>query len=71
MLPLLELRNELDGDDRALRDFRRMNGSVQRSHDGSIHGPYKQDIREDWLRKLLMAQLQIRQDLRPLKFFES
>ena len=26
MLPLLELRNELDGDDRSLRDFRRMNG---------------------------------------------
>ena len=32
MLPLLELRNALDiADDRHLRDFRRMNGSVQRT----------------------------------------
>ena len=57
MLPLLELRNELDlKDDRPLRDFRRMDGRVQLFHDGSIPGPYTQESREKWLRKLLAAQ---------------
>jgi DNA sulfur modification protein DndC len=61
MLPLLELRNELDiADDRDLRDFRRMNGTVQLFHDEPIHGPYLQDVRERWLRKLLEAQSWIR-----------
>ena len=61
MLPLLELRNALDvADDRHLRDFRRMNGSVQLFHDKSIPGPYKQSAREDWLRRLLEAQAWIR-----------
>lgn len=61
MLPLLELRNELDvTDDRHLRDFRRMNGSVQLFHDQPIHGPYTQESREHWLRKLLEAQSWIR-----------
>ena len=66
MLPLLELRNELDPpktpqSDRALRDFRRMSGSVQLFHDRPIPGPYKQNVREDWLRKVLEAQVHIRQ----------
>lgn len=61
MLPLLELRNALDvADDRHLRDFRRMNGSVQLFHDKPIPGPYKQSAREDWLRRLLEAQAWIR-----------
>lgn len=61
MLPLLELRNELDvSDDRHLRDFRRMNGSVQLFHDKPIPGPYTQDARERWLRRLLEAQAWIR-----------
>jgi DNA sulfur modification protein DndC len=61
MLPLLELRNELDlTDDRHLRDFRRMNGTVQLFHDEPIHGPYLQGARERWLRKLLDAQSWIR-----------
>jgi DNA sulfur modification protein DndC len=59
MLPLLELRNELDGDDRELRDFRRMNGSVQLFKDRVIPGPYIQSARELWLRKLLEAQRHI------------
>ena len=43
MLPLLELRNELDvADDRPLRDFRRMTGAVQLFHKRPIPGPYKQ-----------------------------
>ena len=67
MLPLLELRNELDPPrgpqtDRALRDFRRMNGSVQLFNDRPIPGPYKQHIREDWLRKVLQAQRFIREN---------
>lgn len=63
MLPLLELRNELDvRDDKPLRDFRRMNGSVQLFHDEPIHGPYTQDSREHWLRKLLSAQTFIREN---------
>jgi DNA sulfur modification protein DndC len=73
MLPLLELRNALDfrsgaiadGDDvdstdRHLRDFRRMSGSVQLMADGRpIPGPYIQSAREDWLRKLLTAQVHV------------
>lgn len=61
MLPLLELRNDLDvADDRHLRDFRRMNGTVQLFHDKPIPGPYKQTAREDWLKRLLEAQAWIR-----------
>ena len=72
MLPLLELRNELDiKDDSHLRDFRRMNGSLQlyekrdaldkkRSDLALIPGPYLQDVRERWLRRLLEAQQQVR-----------
>lgn len=61
MLPLLELRNELDvTDDRPLRDFRRMNGMVQLFHGRPIPGPYTQEARHNWLRKLLSAQRWIR-----------
>ena len=63
MLPLLELRNELDvGDDKDRRDFRRMNGSVQVFGEGKwvIHGPYTQQWRETWLRKVLKAQSTVR-----------
>lgn len=59
MLPLLELRNELDEDDRHLRDFRRMNGSVQLYKDRVIPGPYTQAAREHWLARLLGAQQHI------------
>lgn len=63
MLPLLELRNALDvADDRHLRDFRRMNGSVQLFHDKTIPGPYTQAAREDWLKRLLEAQTWIREN---------
>ena len=61
MLPLLQLRDELDvHDDRHLRDFRRLSGAVQLFHDRPIPGPYKQEIREQWLRKVLEAQKYIR-----------
>lgn len=65
MLPLLELRNQLDppkgpASDRHLRDFRRMNGAVQLYNDRPIPGPYKQESREMWLRRVLEAQQHIR-----------
>lgn len=60
MLPLLRLRDALDiSDDRHLRDFRRMNGSVQLFHDEPIHGPYTQSAREDWLRRVLETQAEV------------
>ena len=60
MLPLLELRNELDEDDRHIRDFRRMNGAVQVYNDRVIPGPYIQSAREHWLTRLLGVQQHIR-----------
>lgn len=73
MSPLLNLRNELDfrsggtnpddseNTDRHLRDFRRMTGAVQMMANGRpIPGPYTQDSRKNWLRKLLQAQTHIR-----------
>jgi DNA sulfur modification protein DndC len=68
MLPLLELRNELDfrlkGEegDRALRDFRRLNGLVYLYNDSPVPGPYTQPAREHWLRRVLEAQQWIRQN---------
>ncbi len=66
MLPLLELRNELDppktsDGDRPLRDFRRMSGAVQLFRGRPIPGPYRQEVRADWLRKVLRAQHYIRE----------
>lgn len=61
MLPLLELRDALDvADDRHLRDFRRMQGNLTLHNDRLVHGPYKQSVREDWLRRVLAAQTWIR-----------
>ena len=68
MLPLLELRNELDvrsaetgkRDDRHLRDFRKMDGRLMLHNDRMVHGPYLQAARERWLRRVLEAQRHIR-----------
>ena len=74
MLPLLQIRNELDfrGDearkkDRERRDFRRMGGHLQfyRDQDDNpqlIPGPYTQASREHWLRRVLSAQREVRDD---------
>jgi len=72
MMPLLELRNALDfrngqsGEedmsDRHLRDFRRMSGGLMLFNDRLVHGPYLQEARENWLRKLLSAQTWIRRN---------
>jgi DNA sulfur modification protein DndC len=69
--PLLDLRADLDVDNnRERRDFRRRNGRVQlyeRNLDGDISvepipGPFTKEAREDWLRKLLTAQIKLRQN---------
>ena len=70
--PLLDLRNELDiKNDRHRRDFRRLHGNVQlfernvgkgETSIEPIPGPYTKKWRETWLRKVLSAQVQIRQN---------
>jgi DNA sulfur modification protein DndC len=61
MLPLLQLRNELDQtNDRSLREFRRMSGALLLHNDKLVHGPYKQEIRERWLSRVLKAQQLVR-----------
>lgn len=62
MEPLLALRNALDEHDHDKRDFRRMSGAVVllRDKDSPVPGPYTQNSRETWLRKLLAAQQAIR-----------
>jgi DNA sulfur modification protein DndC len=72
MLPLLELRNELDFRnntnpeqklDHHLRDFRRMGGAVQLIKEGQyVPGPYTQQSRANWLRMLLEAQVHVRRN---------
>lgn len=60
MEPLLRLRNELDEHDHDKRDFRRMSGHVHLYNDRPVPGPYTQDARAEWLRKLLKAQQTVR-----------
>jgi DNA sulfur modification protein DndC len=70
MQPLLDFRKELDiEENRDRRDFRRRKGDVQlyeRNLEGEISiepipGPYIKEAREDWLRKLLIIEKQIRE----------
>ena len=75
--PLLDIRNELDiHNDGEKRDFRRMYGTVElferkiKEKKGMteivpIPGPYTKFWREHWLRKVLEAQVQIRQTAPP------
>lgn len=63
MLPLLEIRNELDAEnDRDRRDFRRASGEVQLFNGQPIPGPYTKEWREHWLRRVLTTQRQLRQE---------
>jgi DNA sulfur modification protein DndC len=75
MMPLLDLRNALDfrnnatvddpmNSDHHLRDFRRMSGVTQlMTQDNKfVPGPYHQEARAEWLRKLLKAQTWIRKN---------
>lgn len=67
--PLVEFRKELDAPEtRKKRDFRRRNGEVQlyeRNLDDEISvepipGPFTKEAREEWLKKLLILQQQLR-----------
>jgi DNA sulfur modification protein DndC len=67
MLPLAEFRNSyLDvSEDRKHRDFRRMDGSLtlftnSKGDTNLVHGPYKQEYREQLLRAVLAAQATVR-----------
>ena len=72
MLPLLKLRNEFEfrGEkarklDRSRRDFRRMTGTLTSYTDVAgdtrlVPGPYRQDVRAYWLRRVLEVQKWIR-----------
>ena len=61
MSSLLEFRNKFGNEqgDRERRSFRRMNGSLQGSYKQLFHGPYKKEIREEWLEDLLRIQQDI------------
>lgn len=64
MTPLLEFRNEFGNEegDRGRRSFRRMNGNLQGNYRKLFHGPYKKEVREAWLRKLLTIQKGINEE---------
>lgn len=59
MLPMLEFRNYIAGNwdkDRARRDFRRKDGSLTPYNGRLVHGPYTQETREKFLRRLLNVE---------------
>lgn len=61
MQPILDFRNQhLAGEDRAVRDFRRMNGRLTVFRGELVHGPYTQEHRAKLLRELLRAQRLVR-----------
>ncbi len=64
MLPLLEFRNEIGNadKDRERRDYRKMRGNLQPFKGRLVHGPYKKEVREEWLRKLLTIQKNINEN---------
>jgi DNA sulfur modification protein DndC len=67
MLPMLQFRNRLavkneEGkwNDRSLRDHRRLSGRLTEFNGRLVHGPYKQGVREEWLKELLIVQRWLR-----------
>ncbi len=64
MTPLLEFRNKFGDEekDRERRSFRKMAGYLQGSYKQLHHGPYKKEIREEWLRDLLEIQKNINEN---------
>lgn len=64
MTPLLEFRNKFGDEegDRERRSFRKMAGHLEGSYKQLHHGPYKKEIREEWLRDLLEIQKDINQN---------
>lgn len=63
MTPLLEFRNRFGDEvhDRERRSFKKMQGYLQGSYGQLHHGPYKKEIREQWLCELLEIQKSINQ----------
>ena len=61
MQPLLDIRNELAEAGRETRDFRRMHGKVSLYNGQNVPGPYHQEARAHWLRKVLEAQTWVRE----------
>lgn len=61
MSPLLEFRNRFGDEehDRERRSFKKMQGYLQGSYGQLHHGPYKKEIREQWLKELLEIQVRI------------
>lgn len=64
MSALLEFRNRFGDEqhDRERRSFRKMQGYLQGSYKRLHHGPYKKEIREDWLKELLEIQKDINEN---------
>lgn len=64
MTQLLDFRNEFGNEegDRERRSFRRMHGNLQGNYRKLFHGPYKKNIREEWLEKLLTIQKNINEE---------
>ena len=64
MTPLLEFRNRFGDEehDRERRSFKKMKGYLQGSYGKLHHGPYKKEIREQWLRELLEIQVDINEN---------
>lgn len=63
MLPLVEFRNKFGEEekDRERRSFRKRNGTLQGGYLRLNHGPYKKEVREEWLQELLNLQEEIQQ----------
>ena len=61
MTPLLDFRNEIGNPelDRSRRDFRRMRGNLHLYKGRLVHGPYKKEVRQEWLKRLLSIQTDI------------
>lgn len=60
MLPMLEFRNEIvgqQGSDRDRRDFRKRDGRLQWHNGRLVHGPYTKKAREGLLRRLLEVEM--------------
>lgn len=64
MSALLEFRNKFGDEehDRERRSFRKMAGFLQGSYKQLHHGPYKKEVREEWLKDLLMVQKDINEN---------
>lgn len=64
MSALLDFRNEFGNEegDRERRSFRRMKGNLQGNYGKLFHGPYKKEVREQWLERLLSIQKDINEN---------